>query len=137
MKISVIIPVYNAEKYVTKAVNSVLQFDEVDEVILIEDGSPDHALTVCLELAQKHERVQLFQHSDKKNHGAGASRNLGIEKASGDFIAFLDADDYFLSNRFDAEKEHFKNSDIEGVFNAIGTEFLTEKGREDFLSNIN
>lgn len=137
MKISVIIPVYHAEKYVSKAVNSALQFDEVGEVILIEDGSPDHALAVCMELAQKHERVHLFQHSDKKNHGAGASRNLGLEKASGDFVAFLDADDYFLPNRFDAEKELFQNPEIEGIFNAIGTEFLTEKGREDFLSNIN
>jgi glycosyltransferase involved in cell wall biosynthesis len=137
MKISVIIPVYNAKKYVSKAVDSALQFKEVEEIILIEDGSPDNALIVCRELAQKHDRVQLFQHPDKKNHGAGSSRNLGIEKASKDFIAFLDADDYFLPNRFDAEKELFKDPEIEGVFNAIGTEFLTEKGKEDFLSNIN
>ncbi|MDR2236267.1 MAG: glycosyltransferase [Chryseobacterium sp.] len=137
MKISVIIPVYNAEKYVSKAVESALQFDEVKEIILIEDQSPDNALEVCRELSQKDPRVQVYQHPDKGNHGAGASRNLGIEKATGDFIAFLDSDDYFLPNRFDAEKEIFKDAGIEGVFNAIGTEYLTEKGKKEFLSNIN
>ncbi|MCJ7934324.1 MAG: glycosyltransferase [Chryseobacterium sp.] len=137
MKISVIIPVYNAEKYISKAVESALQFAEVSEVILIEDQSPDNALKICQELAQKYDRIQLFRHPDKKNHGAGASRNLGIEKSSGDFIAFLDADDYFLPNRFDAEKELFKNPKVDGVFNAIGTEYLTEKGKEEFQSNIN
>lgn len=137
MRISVIIPVYNAEKYVSKAVESALQLNEVYEVILVEDQSPDNALQVCRELAQKYDRVKLFQHPDKGNHGAGASRNLGLEKATGDFIAFLDADDYFLSNRFDAEKELFKDSEIDGVFNAIGTEYLTEKGKEEFQSNIN
>ncbi|MEG0925719.1 glycosyltransferase family 2 protein [Chryseobacterium sp.] len=137
MKISVIIPVYNAEKYVSKAVESALQLEEVDEVILVEDKSPDNALQVCRELVKKYNRVKLFQHFDQGNHGAGASRNLGIEKATGDFIAFLDADDYFLPNRFTAEKELFQNPTIEGVFNAIGTEYLTEKGKEEFLANIN
>lgn len=137
MNISVIIPVYNAEKYVSKAVESALQFDEVQEVILVEDRSPDNALLVCRELAGKYERVKLYQHPDQGNHGAGASRNLGMKKASSDFIAFLDADDYFLPNRFDAEKEIFKDPEIEGVFNAIGTEYLTEKGKKECLSNIN
>ncbi|HBV16918.1 glycosyltransferase family 2 protein [Chryseobacterium carnipullorum] len=137
MKISVIIPVYNAEKYVSKAVESALQFREVEEVILIEDQSPDNALMICRELSLKYDRVKLFQHPDQGNHGAGSSRNLGIEKSSSDFIAFLDADDYFLPNRFDAERVLFKDPRIEGVFNAIGTEFLTEKGKEDFLLNIN
>lgn len=137
MKISVIIPVYNAEKYVSKAVESALQFEEVQEVILVEDRSPDNALEICRQLSGKYERVHLYQHPDKGNHGAGASRNLGIEKAKSEFIAFLDADDYFLPNRFDAEREIFKDLKIEGVFNAIGTEYLTEKGKEECLSNIN
>ncbi|WP_353147237.1 glycosyltransferase family 2 protein [Chryseobacterium sp.] len=137
MKISVIIPVYNAEKYITKAVESVLQFDEVIEVILVEDQSPDDSLRICQQLTLKEKRVKLFQHPDKGNHGAGASRNLGLEKASGEFIAFLDADDYYLPNRFEAEKKLFNNPKVDGVFNAIGTEYLTEKGKEEFLSNIN
>lgn len=132
MKISVIIPVYNAEKFIIKAVESVLQFEEVFEIILIEDKSPDNALEICRNLSEKYNKVKLFQHSDKKNHGAGASRNLGIEKATGDFIAFLDADDYYLPNRFDAEKELFKNTDVEAVYGAIGVEYYSEKAKEQY-----
>jgi len=132
MKISVITPVYNAEKYVTQAVESALQFDEVFEIILVEDKSPDEALEVCKKLAEKYDRVKLFQHPDKGNHGAGASRNVGLEKASGDFIAFLDADDYYLPNRFDAEKELFKNPEVDGVYGAIGVHYYSEKAKEQY-----
>ncbi|GEN73217.1 MULTISPECIES: glycosyltransferase family 2 protein [Chryseobacterium] len=132
MKISVIIPVYNAEEYVSQAVESALQFEEVYEVVLVEDKSPDNALHVCRELAAKYDRIKLFQHPDKGNHGAGASRNLGMEKATGDFIAFLDADDYYLPNRFDAERELFKNPDVEGVYGAIGVKYYSEKAREQY-----
>lgn len=134
MKISVIIPVYNAEKYVSQAVESALQFDEVYEVILIEDKSPDHALEVCKQLAEKYDRVKLYQHPDKGNHGAGPTRNLGIEKSTGDFISFLDADDYFLPNRFDAEKELFKRPEVEGVYGALGVHYYTEKAKEQYYS---
>lgn len=134
MKISVIIPVYNAEKYVTQAVESALQFDEVFEIILVEDKSPDHALEVCEQLAEKYDRVKLYQHPDKENHGAGPTRNLGIEKSTGDFIAFLDADDYFLPNRFDAEKELFKKPEVEGVYGALGVHYYTETAKEQYYS---
>ncbi len=132
MDISVIIPVYNAERFLEKAVNSALQFPEVKEILLIEDKSPDNSLEVCKKLLGKDSRIKLYQHPDKGNHGAGATRNLGLEKATQEFIAFLDADDYYLPNRFDAEKEIFKDSKIEGVFGALGTEFITEKGKKEF-----
>lgn len=133
MNISVIIPVYNAEKFVTNAVQSALQFDEVFEVILVEDKSPDNALEVCKELTEKHPSVKLFQHPDQQNHGAGASRNLGIKNASGDFIAFLDADDFYLPNRFDAEKELFQNPEVDGVYGAIGVHYWSEKAKEQYF----
>ena len=132
LNISVIIPVYNAASFLQKAVESALQFEEVKEILLIEDDSTDHSLAVCEILEREYDRVQLFQHPDKANRGAGASRNLGLEKASQEFIAFLDADDYYLSNRFEAEKQIFKNEKIEGVFCAIETEFLSEKGKKEF-----
>lgn len=134
MKISVITPVYNAEKYVTQAVESALQFDEVHEVILVEDQSPDNALEVCKKLAEQYDRVKLYQHPDKKNHGAGASRNLGIENSTGDFIAFLDADDYYLPNRFDAEKELFKKPEVDAVYGALGVHYYSEKAKEQYYS---
>ena len=133
MKISVIVPVYNAEKFVTQAVESALQFDEVYEVILIEDQSPDNALQVCEQLVEKYSRVKLYQHPDKGNHGAGPTRNLGISKSTGDFIAFLDADDYYLPNRFDAEKELFKDPKVEGVYGALGVHYYSEKAKEQYF----
>ncbi|KQR95475.1 capsular biosynthesis protein CpsI [Chryseobacterium sp. Leaf180] len=134
--ISVIIPVYNASEYLSKAVHSALQFSEVSEVILAEDGSTDNSLLLCKKLADKSEKVKLYRHEDFGNHGAGATRNLGLRKATCDYIAFLDADDYYLSNRFDAEKTHFKNV-VDGIFGALGTEYLSEKGKAEFQEKFN
>lgn len=136
LEISVIIPVYNAAEFLEKAVQSAVQFEEVKEVILIEDKSTDNSLKISQRLCNENPKVKLFQHADKGNHGAGAARNLGIEKATSNFIAFLDADDYYLPNRFDAERNLFTDPKIEGVFNAIGTEYLTEKGKEEFQSKF-
>lgn len=118
--VSVIIPVYNAEKYLQKAVDSALQLKEVKEVILIEDNSPDNALEVCNHLVNEDSRVKLFIHPNGENRGAGASRNLGIKMATCQFIAFLDADDWYLPNRFAAEKVLFKNKEVDGVYGATG-----------------
>ncbi|MFS4432233.1 glycosyltransferase family 2 protein [Chryseobacterium sp. S90] len=132
MKISVIIPVCNAEVLITNAVESALQFGEVYEVILIEDGSYDHSLTVCKDLEHKYERVKLFQHSDLHNHGAAASRNLGIEKSRGDYIAFLNAYDHYLPNRFDAEREMFKKDKVDGVYGALGVHYHSKKAKDKY-----
>lgn len=136
LDISVIIPVYNAAEFLEKSVLSALPFEEVKEVILVEDKSTDSSLEICKKLETENPKVKLFQHPDKENHGAAASRNLGIEKSSGAFITFLDADDYYLPNRFDAEKKIFIDPKIEGVFSAIGIEYLTEKGKEEFQSKF-
>lgn len=132
LNISVIIPVYNAAAFLEKAVASALQFAEVKEILLIEDQSTDNSLKICQDLASENTRIKLLQHPDKGNHGAGASRNLGLKMASQEFIAFLDADDYYLPNRFEAEQKLFLKDQIEGVFGAIGMEFLSEKGKEEF-----
>ena len=93
--ISVIIPVYSAEKYLRQAVESVVaeRHRGVKEIILVEDGSPDNSLKVAQELQNEFlEIIHLYQHPDGQNRGAGASRNLGIKKSAGDLICFLDAD---------------------------------------------
>jgi glycosyltransferase involved in cell wall biosynthesis len=124
MKISVIIPVYNAERYVSYAVKSALQQPETAEVILIEDGSPDNCLQICKKLEDQFDKVTLLRHPDAKNHGAGATRNLGIKHARYDYIAFLDADDFYLPERFKEAKNLFMMHDhIDGVYEAIGTHF--------------
>ncbi|PCH99087.1 MAG: capsular biosynthesis protein CpsI [Bacteroidetes bacterium] len=134
-KVSVIIPVYNAEKYVEKAVLSALELPETGEIILIEDCSPDNSLVISLDLAAKHSRVKLLQHADKGNHGAGASRNLGLENATYPYIAFLDADDYYLFNRFRRSKQIFMDDpSIDGVYEPVGTKYYDSNAKEKFIS---
>lgn len=120
MKISVIIPVYKAERFVEEATHSALAQPETGEVLLIEDGSPDNALAVCRELEKTDERIRLFQHPDGRNHGAGASRNLGIQFARHPLIAFLDADDAYMPGCFgDAVNLLATQPDIDGVYGTV------------------
>ena len=133
LNISVVIPVYNAARFIEQAVRSALQFDEVKEVVLVEDASPDNSLAVCEELARTEPRVKLFRHPGGVNHGAAASRNLGIVNSTAEYVAFLDADDFFLPNRFDAERVIFKeHPDADGVYGAIGVHYYDEEGRALF-----
>lgn len=127
-KVSIIIPVYNAEFYLAYAVNSALQFSCVHEIILVEDASPDLALALCIELENKHPRVHLFTHPNHENKGPGASRNLGISKATASYIAFLDADDWFLPNRFIVETAVLdEHSKFDGVYGATGFYYENKK----------
>ncbi len=128
--VSVIIPVYNAAKYVRQAVESALAQPETAEVILVEDGSPDDSLSVCWALAEKNEKVHLYQHPGGVNRGAGPSRNLGIEKSTAPLIAFLDADDFYLPGRFAVVKQRFEEySDCDGVYDAVGRHFEDDTGK--------
>ena len=130
MKISVIIPVYNADRYLQRAVVSALEQPEAAEVLLIEDNSSDNSLRICQALESKHSRVRLLRHSDGGNHGAGATRNLGIRSARCNYIAFLDADDYYLPERFTVPRRLFlEHKNIHGVYEAIGVHFYDERSR--------
>lgn len=131
MKISVIIPVYNSEKWVSDAVTSVADEKYVGEVLLVEDGSTDESFSVCSELSKRIENVRLLRHKDDRNLGAGASRNLGIKNSRSELIAFLDADDICLPNRFDSPMKILReNETIDGVYEAIGTIFEDDKAKE-------
>lgn len=91
-KLSVIMPVYKAEEYIYKAVDSILNQTYTNlEVILVDDGSPDNCGKICDEYAEKDSRVKVIH---KKNGGQADARNFGIEAASGEFIGFVDSDDY-------------------------------------------
>lgn len=137
MQVSVIIPVYKAEKYVRQAVESALAQPETGEVLLIEDASPDGSLQVCKELAIEYASVRFLQHADGKNHGPGASRNLGIREANCAYIAFLDADDYFLPNRFSVAKTLFEEDpELDGVYEAVGYHFEDEAAKEHWQAQF-
>jgi glycosyltransferase involved in cell wall biosynthesis len=115
--VSVIIPVFNCEPFIEMAVSSALSCPEVFEVILIDDGSKDLSLLICKNLELKYPKVHLYIHSNNSNQGPSISRNLGIEKSKAPFIAFLDADDWYLTNRFEKDKERFTLLDgIDAVY---------------------
>ena len=125
MKVSVVIPVFQAAAFVEQAVLSALDQSETGEVILIEDGSPDGSLAACRRLAEQHASVRLFRHPGGQNRGAGASRNLGIEKSTCPLVAFLDADDLYRPGRFSAALEILSaRPDVDGVYETI--ELFTE-----------
>ena len=91
-KISVIIPVHNAEKYIDKAVQSVMEQNYTNwELLLIENGSEDASLDICKKNAEKDSRIQVLK---EKNKGAGSARTTGLCSAEGEYIVFIDADDY-------------------------------------------
>lgn len=95
-KISFIIPVYNVEKYLEQCVESILNQDYKNiEIILVDDGSPDNSPTICDRYAEKYESITVIH---KENGGASDARNCGIEKATGYYILFVDADDYIEKN---------------------------------------
>ena len=93
IKISVIIPVYNVEKYLRECLDSLINQSFMDfEVICIDDGSTDKSYKILEEYSQKDSRIKVLK---QEHNGAGAARNLGIEIAKGKYIQFLDSDDYF------------------------------------------
>ncbi|MFT4802962.1 MAG: glycosyltransferase involved in cell wall biosynthesis [Psychroserpens sp.] len=125
-KVSVIIPAYNAGTFIHKAVSSALEQPQVREVLVIDDGSTDQTKEVLK--AIKNKKLRVLTHKNGINKGRSASRNLGLQKATSEYIAFLDADDYYLSHRFDKDEYVFKNNDCDGVYNAIGAFFYRKPG---------
>ena len=111
-KVSVIIPVYNVENYLRQCLDSVINQTLKDiEIILVDDGSTDSSLSVCNEYAQKDNRITVLT---QQNKGAGAARNMGLERATGEYLSILDSDDYFelnmLEKMYNAACRH--NNDI-------------------------
>lgn len=118
--VSVIIPVFNAESYILRAIRSATSIDCVKEVIVIDDGSADNSFKICQQESENNSKVLLLSHKNHINKGVSATRNLGIKNAKSKFIAFLDADDYYLPVRFEKEKELFsKHKDFEGAYGAV------------------
>ncbi|WP_313186517.1 glycosyltransferase [Lacrimispora sp.] len=112
--ISVIMPVYNSEKYIDKAIESIVNQTFRDlELILIEDGSSDESAVRCLLWAERDARIRLIQ--NEENAGQGVSRNKGIESAKGEYIYFCDSDDYLESNMLEILLQKLEGVDAEVV----------------------
>ncbi len=94
IKVSVIVPIYNVEVYLSKCIKSIMhQTHQNLEIILVDDGSPDDSGKICDKYAAKDNRIIVIH---KDNHGVSAARNSGIHKAKGKYICFVDGDDYVM-----------------------------------------
>ncbi len=124
-KISVILPVYNAEKYIEGAVNSILTQTYTDfEFIIINDGSTDNSLTLLTNLAKQDKRIVLIS---RENKGLISTLNEAISIAKGDFIARMDADDIALPERFEKQINYLKAHPDLAVL-GTGYRFMSEDG---------
>lgn len=96
IKVSIIIPVYNVEKYIKKCLRSIEEQTYFNfEVLIINDGSTDSTKNICAEFAVRNSRFKVF---NRQNEGVSAARNLGLSKANGEYICFVDGDDYLSPN---------------------------------------
>ena len=113
--VSVVLPIYNVEKYLSRCLESVVnQSYRKLEIILVDDESPDKCPEICDKWAAKDSRIKVIH---KKNGGLGHARNTGIENATGEYICFVDSDDYIASDTIEKAYEAVKkeNADI-GIF---------------------
>lgn len=125
-KISIIIPIYNAEKYLNRCINSILKQDFQDfEILLIDDGSTDKSYTICKQYSQKDFRIKIFS---KKNGGVSSARNLGLLNAKGEYILFIDADDTIDKTLISANikyltsSSHYDLIEIPAIYNYLSNE---------------
>ena len=111
--ISVIVPVYNVEKYLDRCVESIINQTYTNlEIILVDDGSPDNCPAMCDKWAEKDERIRVIH---KPNGGVSSARNTGIENSNGEYIAFVDSDDYTADNYVEALIKNLIDNDCDLV----------------------
>ena len=123
-KLSVIVPIYNVEQYIHKCVDSILNQNFKDfELILVDDGSPDSCGKICDEYAQKDERVKVIH---KVNGGLSDARNFGLEKAKGEYVSFIDSDDWVDENIYSESLKYMEENDLDIVCFDV-TEVRTNK----------
>lgn len=114
--ITVVIPIFNTEKFLKECVLSLYRQDVkiTDfEVLLIDDGSSDKSLALANDLAQDYPNIKVFH---QENQGQAAARNFGIDNAKGEYITFLDSDDYLLPHSLRLLYQNIKNDDLDAVF---------------------
>ena len=131
-KISVIVPVYKAEQYIRRCVDSILAQTFTDfELLLIDDGSPDNSGAICDEYAAKDSRVKVFH---KENGGVSSARNLGLDNATGEWITFVDSDDWIVYDYLQLCISTSENNHLDFLKFDLGGNYLKE---QDSNQNIN
>lgn len=113
MKLSIIIPAYNTEKYIGQCIDSVLKINDMEyELIIINDGSTDRTAEILNSYAKRHSHIKIIS---QENQGAASARNRGIKESTGDYIYFLDSDDWIETGSFEKIirnlEEDYKNNE--------------------------
>lgn len=134
-KLSIIIPIFNAEKYLRKLLDSIVfQMNENIELILINDGSTDHSLTICKEYEENFQNVMV---KDIENSGSGIARNVGIECSAGEYLYFPDSDDLLCKDAIQTILDYLKDSPDYIVFSYFQC-YRNEKNKRLIkLENLN
>lgn len=148
IKVSVVIPAYNVEKYIKQCLDSVINQTLKDiEIICINDGSKDNTLAILQEFAQKDSRIRLI---DKVNEGISAARNQGMELARGEYISFIDSDDWidenYLESLYNTAKKYNSDLACSSIIRVTGNrkrkkliytkeEFSNDKNKKNELTN--
>ncbi|MDN3667872.1 glycosyltransferase family 2 protein [Echinicola jeungdonensis] len=101
--VSIIISAYNAVSFLERAVKSAVSQNYVKEIFIVEDGSLDNTYEFALELERKYDLIKVLTHVDRKNKGLAATRNRGLEFATGDWIQVLDADDELMPGKIESQ----------------------------------
>ena len=123
-KISIIIPVYNVEKYILKTIESVINQTYYNtEIILVDDGSTDNSSKICDEFSKRDNRICVIH---QENQGLSAARNIGTNLATGDFVFYLDGDDYLENDALENLIALSDNCDL-----VIGNYYYTYSDHED------
>lgn len=127
-KISIIVPVYNVEKYIERCLESILNQTLKDiEIILVDDGSPDRCPKICDQKAMVDSRIKVIH---KVNEGLGYARNSGLDIAEGEYIAFVDSDDYIEHDMLEKLYNEAENKKADIVYGGIFYDFGNEYYKE-------
>lgn len=141
-KVSVIVPIYNVEKYLDRCIQSLLnQTLKEIEVILVDDESPDNCPSMCDEYARQDSRIKVIH---KKNEGLGFARNSGLEIAIGEYVAFVDSDDFVELEMFNTLYDKTQKNKLDAVYCGINyysnghvTNLLSEANSDNFFYKEN
>ena len=136
--ISIIVPIYNTEKYLDRCIQSILSQTYTDfELLLVDDGSTDSSGTICDKYAEQDSRVRVFH---KENGGASSARNIGLDNANGEWVKFVDEDDYVLPEFLSIFINICNGEDllIQGILPdySISKDYIIKKASIDYSGNI-
>ncbi len=132
-RLSVIIPVYNAEKTIDRCLSTIVNSGTGDfEIILVNDGSTDNSLESCQRWECSHEFIRVI---NKKNQGVSAARNSGLEDASGEYVTFVDSDDYVSTSYIKTILEYIKSNWDLYIFKSVELRNDTETDMKTWITN--